>query len=116
MPIYEYKCQSCDQHIEKIQKFSDPPLTQCEACGGPLIKVFSPPGLVFKGSGWYITDYSRKTKEKEKPTAGADKPSTGGKPAEKSKDSGPTATNSSPSVSSPPPKSSPSSKKGTSNE
>ena len=66
MPVYEYECQSCGRRIEKIQKFSDPPLTQCETCGGPLKKVLSPSALVFKGSGFYITDYTQKKPEKEK--------------------------------------------------
>jgi putative FmdB family regulatory protein len=76
MPVYEYQCQSCERMIEKIQKFSDPPLTRCEECGGPLKKVLSPPALVFKGSGFYITDYAQKKSEKEKPATGQDQPST----------------------------------------
>ncbi len=59
MPIYEYRCESCDTIIEKRQKFSDPPLTNCEKCGGPLERLISAPGLQFKGTGWYVTDYAR---------------------------------------------------------
>ncbi len=59
MPIYEYECGSCHQHVEVIQKFSDKPLKKCAHCGGPLQKVLSPPALVFKGTGWYVTDYGR---------------------------------------------------------
>ncbi len=59
MPIYEYRCNSCDSVIEIIQKFSDAPLTQCRNCGGTLERLISPPGLQFKGSGWYVTDYAR---------------------------------------------------------
>lgn len=65
MPIYEYKCQSCDRRIERIQRFSDDPLTECEHCQGRLEKVFSPSALVFKGSGWYVTDYAKKDKNKD---------------------------------------------------
>ena len=65
MPVYEYECQSCSQRIERIQKFSDPPLTRCESCGGTLRKLFSPSALVFKGSGFYITDYAKKDKERK---------------------------------------------------
>lgn len=56
MPTYEYRCTSCGQHVEVVQSFSDDPLTECGACGGALRKVFSPVGIVFKGSGFYKTD------------------------------------------------------------
>ena len=59
MPIYEYRCEQCGTVVEKLQKFSDPPLTKCEECGGRLEKQISAPGLQFKGSGWYVTDYAR---------------------------------------------------------
>jgi putative FmdB family regulatory protein len=61
LPLYEYACVQCGQHIEKIQKFSDPPLTKCERCGGRLKKLLSSPAIQFKGSGWYVTDYARKS-------------------------------------------------------
>ena len=56
MPTYEYACTECGERLEVVQKFSDDPLTVCEACGGKLRKVFSPVGIVFKGSGFYRTD------------------------------------------------------------
>ena len=56
MPKYEYACKSCAERIEVTQKFADPPLTECPSCGGPLRKVFSPPGITFNGSGFYRTD------------------------------------------------------------
>ncbi len=56
MPTYEYACTECGERLEVVQKFSDAPLTVCEACGGKLRKVFSPVGIVFKGSGFYRTD------------------------------------------------------------
>jgi putative FmdB family regulatory protein len=59
MPLYEYQCDSCEQVFEVLQKFADAPLTVCQSCGGPLRRLLSPPGLQFKGSGWYITDYAR---------------------------------------------------------
>ncbi len=61
MPIYEYKCLACETKIEKIQKFSDPPLETCDFCGGKLEKQWSLSGFQFKGSGWYVTDYARKS-------------------------------------------------------
>lgn len=60
MPIYVYQCQNCHKEIEKIQKFSDPPLETCDHCGGHLEKVLYPPAIHFKGTGWYVTDYARK--------------------------------------------------------
>jgi putative FmdB family regulatory protein len=59
VPIYEYECESCHHRVELIQRFSDKPLKKCAKCGGPLHKVLSPPALVFKGTGWYVTDYAR---------------------------------------------------------
>jgi putative FmdB family regulatory protein len=56
VPTYQYACTECGGQIEAIQKFSDEPLTVHEACGGKLRKVFSPVGIVFKGSGFYRTD------------------------------------------------------------
>jgi len=58
MPTYEYACRSCEQRLEVVQSFADDALTVCEACGGELRKVFSAAGLIFKGSGWHIKDYS----------------------------------------------------------
>lgn len=64
MPIYEYKCEACAHTFEIIQKFSDEPITSCVACSGPVHRVLSPPGLVFKGSGWYVTDYAGPERKK----------------------------------------------------
>jgi putative FmdB family regulatory protein len=62
MPLYEYRCETCDDVVEILQKFSDEPLKTCTKCGGSLERLLSPPGLHFKGSGWYITDYARSAK------------------------------------------------------
>ena len=59
MPTYQYVCTECGGQVEAVQKFTDDPLTVHDACGGRLRKVFSPVGIVFKGSGFYRTD-SRK--------------------------------------------------------
>src|SRR5207244_9108313 len=56
VPTYTYTCTACNNHIEKRQSFTDPPLTTCEECGGTLRKIIHPVGIVFKGSGWYVTD------------------------------------------------------------
>ncbi len=60
MPIYEYKCKKCGHRFEKIQKFSDPLVKKCPECGGVVEQLLSPPAVLFKGSGWYVTDYAKK--------------------------------------------------------
>jgi putative FmdB family regulatory protein len=72
MPTYQYACTQCGEHLEVVQKFSDEPLTECPACAGTLRKVFSPVGVVFKGSGFYKTD-SRTT---SKTSSSSDKTET----------------------------------------
>jgi putative FmdB family regulatory protein len=60
MPLYEYKCANCGKRFEKIQKFSDAPLTVHEECGsGPVERLISVSALQFKGSGWYVNDYAK---------------------------------------------------------
>ncbi len=59
MPIYEYRCLKCDTLFELIQKFSDDPIKKHAGCGGKVERLISAPGLHFKGSGFYITDYAR---------------------------------------------------------
>ncbi|MEW6058911.1 MAG: FmdB family zinc ribbon protein [Actinomycetota bacterium] len=93
MPTYEYACTQCGQHVEVVQRFAEQPLTTCGVCGGPLRKLFHPPGIVLKGKGFYTTD-NRSKVEKPKtrpclePSCGssstsdrtpAAKPSGGGK-------------------------------------
>lgn len=58
MPLYEYRCQQCQRHTEKRQKFSDPEITACPHCGGHLERVLSAPNIAFKGGGWYKDLYS----------------------------------------------------------
>ena len=67
MPIYEYQCESCGNIVESWQKLTDPPLEQCEACGGKMKKLISQSSFHLKGSGWYVTDYAgSKTGSKSK--------------------------------------------------
>ena len=61
MPLYEYQCEACNHRFERIQKFSDPPVETCPTCGGAVRKLISSPAIQFKGSGWYITDYAKKS-------------------------------------------------------
>jgi putative FmdB family regulatory protein len=63
MPLYEYLCDACGRRFEVIQKFSDGPVDACRHCGkGPVHRQASSPAIQFKGTGWYITDYSDKGK------------------------------------------------------
>jgi len=83
MPLYEYQCEKCGHRFEKIQKFSDKPIKKCPECGGKVTQVISAPAVQFKGSGWYVTDYAKKSsapadgakdskkEDKPKPEAGA---------------------------------------------
>jgi putative FmdB family regulatory protein len=99
MPTYQYACTECGERLEVVQKFTDDPLTVCPACEGKLRKLFSPVGVVFKGSGFYKTD-SRSTAK----TGGATKPATesasSGGSATESTTSAPAAASSSDSSSS----------------
>lgn len=82
MPLYEYECDACHHRFEQIRKFSDPPLDVCPKCGkGPVKKLLSSPAIQFKGSGWYITDYARKSAGDTGKTPGSDTTSTPAAPA-----------------------------------
>ena len=67
MPLYEYKCQSCGEVFETIQKFSDTPITVHEKCGGQVERLISTSALQFKGSGWYVNDYGKGNSKEPKP-------------------------------------------------
>jgi len=82
MPNYEYLCQKCGHRFEKIQKFSDAMLKKCPECGGKIEQVISAPAVQFKGSGWYVTDYAKKSSAL--PASGSDS----GNKSESAKDSG----------------------------
>lgn len=61
MPLYEYECVKCKRHTEKIENLNGPHLKKCPHCGGKMESVITAPAIQFKGSGWYVTDYGRKT-------------------------------------------------------
>jgi putative FmdB family regulatory protein len=63
MPLYEYQCKKCHHRFERIQKFSDPHVKKCPDCGGPVEQMVSAPAVQFKGTGWYVTDYPKKSSE-----------------------------------------------------
>lgn len=69
MPTYEYACTACGERTEARQSFTDPPLEECPHCGGKLRKLYSPVGIVFKGSGFYSNDSKKKASEDSSKTA-----------------------------------------------
>jgi len=93
VPTYQYTCTHCGEPVEAVQKFTDVPLTVCSVCGGRLRKVFSPVGIVFKGSGFYRTDSrngssaaATATKDKQTSDSGSssgDSAANGSGPADK---------------------------------
>jgi putative FmdB family regulatory protein len=92
LPIYTYACDSCGAEIERRQSFSDPPLTVCESCGQALRRVLHPVGVIFKGSGFYNTDYKNASAKKD---SAADE-KTAAKPAEKGSDGAESGTGAKP--------------------
>ncbi len=78
MPIYEYRCEACGHELEVMQKMSEPPLTDCPACGkATLSKMISAAGFQLKGSGWYVTDFRDSKKQKKDETGAGKKPEAG---------------------------------------
>lgn len=77
MPVYEYKCSRCGEHIEVTQKITDTPLTVCGSCGGELRRLITSTSFVLKGGGWYVTDYPsperKKAMEEKKPAPDGNK-------------------------------------------
>ncbi|HWP85405.1 MAG TPA: FmdB family zinc ribbon protein [Terriglobia bacterium] len=61
MPLYEYQCKACEHRFEVIQKFSDQPVRACPRCGKDVERLLSSPAIQFKGTGWYVTDYARRS-------------------------------------------------------
>jgi putative FmdB family regulatory protein len=59
VPLYEYECEKCGKHFEKIEKVQGPHLKKCPSCGGRVERLISRSAIQFKGSGWYVTDYAR---------------------------------------------------------
>ena len=98
MPLYEYECKACGHRFEVIQKFSDKPVKKCPQCGKGVERLVSSSAIQFKGTGWYVTDYAKRSgpsdtrsgakseKEPAKVTspAASDKPAEAGQPAKPS--------------------------------
>ena len=69
MPTYGYRCSTCGHEFERVQKMTDPALTECEECGGPIKKILYPVGIAFKGSGFYVNDYKPGAGKSKAPAA-----------------------------------------------
>lgn len=87
MPIYEYVCKKCHHKFEKIQKFSDARIKKCPECGGPVEQALHAPAVHFKGTGWYVTDYAKKSDSKESATKKDEAPAAKEKTEDKGKKS-----------------------------
>jgi putative FmdB family regulatory protein len=59
--LYEYACQKCGRHTDKIEPVNGPHLKKCPHCGGKVESVITAPAIKFKGSGWYVNDYAAKS-------------------------------------------------------
>ena len=64
MPTYEYECGSCHRTFEVRQRISEPSLTTCDECGGPVHRLLSATPFILKGGGWYVTDYPSESRKK----------------------------------------------------
>jgi putative FmdB family regulatory protein len=91
MPLYEYECKKCGHRFERIQRFSDRMVKKCPECGGKVEQMISAPAVRFKGSGWYVTDYAKKSSGASKSESKSDsdgKGDTSKDSSSKDKDSG----------------------------
>lgn len=78
MPTYEYACRECGHRFEIVQSMKDEPLKECPECKGELRKVFAPPAIAFKGSGFYATDHGKKAKKSTTPEPSSSSGSSNG--------------------------------------
>ncbi len=87
MPLYEYQCSKCEKVHEVMQKFSDPPMAECPECGASVRKLMSATSFALKGTGWYTTDYKRKSAAPAKAESAATEKSAPSAPSTSSGDS-----------------------------
>jgi putative FmdB family regulatory protein len=92
MPTYEYKCGSCGIRFERVQRFDDAPLTECPECHGEVRRLFSPVGIIFKGTGFYSTDHRQLSSGSSSPRKELSAPKDTEKKALTAGESTPTAT------------------------
>lgn len=107
MPIYGYRCQTCDLEFEFTQRMSDPAQAACPSCGGPGVRLFFPTGILFKGTGFYKTDSRSAAPAAASANGGAAKPGGSSEPAKPAKETSTAPTPTPSTGSSPAPTSSP---------
>lgn len=90
MPTYEYVCQACDEQFEVFQRITEPPVSECRRCGGPVRKLISPVGIIFKGPGFHVNDYRKPDPKRDAEEKGSTH--TGSSSSGKSGSSSSTAT------------------------
>ncbi len=83
MPLYEYQCHECGLRFERRQHFNDKPVTTCPDCQGPVVRLIQPAGIIFKGSGFYVTDNRSKSSTAVPGNRKAEEKSADEKPAAK---------------------------------
>ena len=86
MPTYEYVCEKCGHRFEQIRKFSDKQLRKCPECGGVIEQVISAPAVQFKGSGWYVTDYAKKSSASSSSSSASSESDSGSKETKETKE------------------------------
>ena len=77
VPTYEYECRRCSRVFEVRQRISEPALTTCDQCGGPVQRLLAPAPFILKGGGWYVTDYPSEARKKAQSSESGDKSSSG---------------------------------------
>jgi len=93
MPTYGYRCTACGHEFERMQKITEPALTACESCDGPVRKILYPVGIAFKGEGFYVNDYKKSSGGgKSESSSTTESKSTESKPATDTKPAAPAAT------------------------
>jgi len=93
MPTYGYRCTACGHEFERMQKITEPALTACESCDGPVRKILYPVGIAFKGEGFYVNDYKKSSGGgKSESSSTTESKSTESKPASDTKPAAPAAT------------------------
>ena len=88
MPLYEYQCANCGVRFERLQRKSDPLLKRCPECGGTIRRLIQPPGIIFKGSGFYVTDNRRSSTGSRRTETKDTSDSKEGSDSKKTKDDG----------------------------
>jgi putative FmdB family regulatory protein len=88
MPLYEYECKKCGHRFERIQLYSAAMVKKCPECGGKVEQMISAPAVQFKGTGWYVTDYAKKSSGESRPSSDSGDKSDSGKDSGSKKDSG----------------------------